>query len=46
MLSFTQRPKLSITIFGSSNASVSSRVKPLTASASGIHLSEMGFSLP
>ena len=35
-----------ITAFGSSNASVSLRLNPLTCKASGSHLSEIGFSLP
>ena len=42
----TQSPNCRMTAAGSSNASVSSRVNPLTASASGTHFSETGRSLP
>ena len=40
------REPVTCTVLGSSNSSVSSRVNPLTASASGIHCSEIGLSLP
>ena len=40
------KAKASITDFGSSNSNVSSRLKPETLSASGIHFSEIGLSRP
>ena len=42
----SQSANCCITVFGSSNASISSRVKSLTARASGINRSEIGFSPP